>query len=411
MALVSRLSAKQKTALTILVAALGNFVDVFDIQLFAVLRVPSLQSLGLTPEQVTSAGATLLNWQMAGMLLGSIFWGAVGDKKGRIQVLFGSILIYSLGNIANAFVETIPAYAALRFLTGLGLAGEVGASITLASELMPKEIRGYATTLVAVCGVMGVCTAAIMGQALDWRYAYIGGGVLGLLLLAMRLSVHESGMFHNLRDKTHVARGRFLMFFTNRRRFERYLCCIAIAVPVWFVVGILGIFSPELGVALKTDVPLKASAAVISYGIGLGLGSPISGLISQYLGNRRKVLAFFLLGSLITSGFILTATGIKANAFYGLLTLDGFFVGYWIVFLGVTAEQFGTNLRTTATVTISNFVRASVIVMTLSLAALKPHFGFIASAEMVGLVCFVAALIAVWRLPETFARDLDFVER
>ena len=408
---MARLSTSQKTSLTILVAALGYFVDVFDLQLFSMLRVSSLKDLGLSPAEITSVGTDIINWQMGGMLVGGILWGMLGDKRGRVYVLFGTIILYSLGNIANAFVTTIPAYEAARFFTGVGLAGEIGAGITLANELLSNKMRTYASSVIVSCGVMGPFAAGFMAEALDWRWAYIGGGVLGLLLLALRLSVNESGMFNKLGKQPQVARGRFSMFFTNRARLRRYLFCIISGVPVWFVVGALVVFAPEVGMALGIASPLKASTAIISCYAGLTVGSFILGHLSQIFQNRKKVTATFILGAALTSFVLLNAKGISPDSYYALLFLDGFFIGYWTLFLTITAEQFGTNLRATATTTASNFVRAALIPITMAITALKPDFGALSANMITGAVCFTVALLALWCLPETFGGDLDFTEK
>lgn len=408
---MTRLSEKQRISLTILVAALGYFVDLFDMQLFAILRVSSLKDLGLTGSDITTTGAALLNWQMGGMLLGSILWGVLGDRVGRVYVLFGTILLYSAGNLANAFVTTIPAYAAARFFTGLGLAGELGAGATLISELMPAKTRGYATSLMIAVGCMGPIAAAYVSDAFDWRTTYIGGGVLGLVLLVLRLSVVESGMFTATSAKAGIARGHFLKLFAKRDRFVRYLCCILVALPIWYLVGSIVLFSPEVGKALGTDTPIKVSTSAVSYSIGLVLGGFISGLLSQIFKSRRKVMGAFLVGLLASCFFLLADQGITAPRFYVIVMAAGFFIGYWSVFMAATAEQFGTNLRATATTTASNFVRASLIYNTFFITSLTPLIGFLPSMRAVGALSFVLAFLALWRMPETFGRDLDFLER
>jgi len=410
-AALKHISANRRTALTILVAAMGYFVDVFDIQLFGIVRVKSLQSLGLAPDDVTAVGAHLLNWQMAGMLLGGLAWGMLGDKKGRIQVLFGTILLYSLGNIANAFVTSIPAYAAARFVSGFGLAGEIGAGITLASELIPRQARGYATVLVAVSGTMGPVAGTFFANAVNWRWAYALGGMMGLLLLLLRVGVHESGLFATMKHHAHVRRGNFRMFFMNKTRLMHYVGCIFLGMPIWFVLGTIVIFAPEIGIALGTDEPLKASSAVISYFVGQTIGGILCGLLSQFFGNRKTVTAVYILGAGAATAALLMAKGISANGFYALLMLDSMFCGYWGLFLTITAESFGTNLRTIAVSTVSNFVRASVIIDTFLILILKPEYGLIDSVGIIGLANFSLALIAITRLSETSARDLDFMER
>lgn len=408
---MSRLTDKQRTGITILVAALGYFVDVFDLQLFSMLRIPSLRALGLSGDDLTTVGTQLLNWQMAGMLCGGILWGVLGDRKGRVYVLFGTIVLYSLGNIANAFVTTIPQYAFARFITGLGLAGEIGAGITLASELLPKATRGYGSTIIVGCGVMGPLVAGFMVDILDWKACYIGGGILGLLLLALRISVNESGMFEATSKKVGVARGHFQMLFNNPKRFARYMCVIGSGLPIWFMLGAIVIFAPEIASSLGVTEPLKATTAVVSCYIGMSLGGFVSGLLSQIFRNRRIVMAGFIVGVGATITAILLLHGLSSGMFYGLILLTGFFAGYWTLFMTVSAEQFGTNLRNTAASTAPNFVRASVILDTLLIAYLKPDYGVIGSIAIAAAICFSLAFVALWKMPETFGRDLNFTEK
>jgi MFS family permease len=407
---MARISSQQRIALTVLVAALGYFVDVFDLQLFSMLRGASLHSLGLSPDEVTSVGAQLLNWQMGGMLIGGLLWGVLGDRRGRVYVLFGTILLYSVGNIANAFVTNVAGYAAARFFTGLGLAGEIGAGITLAVELMPKNTRSYATAAIVTCGVLGPVAASFMADAVDWRSAYIGGGILGLLLLVLRISVNESNLFRSLNAHS-VARGRFLMLFANRQRLLRYVACVLIAVPTWYVVGVLAIFSPEMGMALDIAEPLKASTAVVSCYVGITIGGLLSGLFSQFFANRKKVMGVFIAGAAAASVALFGAHGISAAAYYAILLIAGIFCGYWTLFMTTTAEQFGTNLRATAATTAPNFVRASIILDTILITSLKPSCGFLVAAEINGVICFALAFLALWKLPETFHQEMDFIER
>lgn len=405
------MNAAQRTSLTILVAALGYFVDIFDLQLFSIVRVNSLNSMGLSPDAVTSTGAMLMNWQMAGFLVGGILWGVLGDRRGRVFVLFGTILLYSVSNIANAFVTSIPAYAVARFFTGMGLAGEVGAGVTLLSELLPKDKRGYATTMMIGCGVLGPVAASVVADAMDWRSAYIAGGVLGLLLLTLRIAVSESGLFSAMDKQKKSSQGNFLMFFTNGKRLLRYLCCIGIGIPNWFVAGVLVAFTPEIGTALGTDVPLKVSQAVITYCVGLALGCFVSGLLSQILQSRKKVIGGFVCGLVTLDCVLLTSHGITSTTYYGLIGATAFFMGYWTVFMTTTAEAFGTNLRATATTSVANFVRGSLILDIMLAGYLKPSLGFLNGLIATAVAGFVVAMLALWKLPETFNNDMDFVEK
>jgi putative MFS transporter len=408
---MARLTDQQKVSITVLVAALGYFVDVFDLQLFSMLRISSLKSLGLEGDQLTIVGAQLLNWQMAGMLVGGILWGILGDRKGRVYVLFGTILLYSLGNIANAFVTTIPEYAAARFFTGLGLAGEIGAGVTLASELLPKAKRSYGCAVIVGFGVIGPLAAGLMTETFDWRTCYIGGGVLGLMLLLLRVSVNESGMFHTVSKQVGIGRGKFFMLFNNRKRFSRYICSIGCALPIWFNLSVIVIFSPEIGTALNIPAPLRAVTAVMACYIGMSIGGFLTGYLSQILQSRKLVMAGSVALLTLIVAAILHAKNISPQAYYGMILVTGLFSGYWTVFMASAAEQFGTNIRNTATSTAPNFVRASVIIDTLLVSYLTPQYGMLTSIEIAGALCVLVSTLAIWKLPETFSRDLDFIER
>jgi MFS family permease len=396
--------------LTVLVAALGYFVDMFDLLLFPIVRQPSLTALGV-PQGDAQVTATflLLNAQMVGMLLGGILWGILGDKKGRLSTLFGSIALYSVANIANAFVHTIPAYVVWRFLAGLGLAGELGAAVTLVSEILPRDLRAYGTAIVAAVGIFGTVTASLVGKYLPWRVAYLAGGGLGLLLLVTRFSLRESAMFRDL-GSHEVKRGDFLCLFTSGERFLRYLRCILIGLPTWFVVAILITSAPEFAPKIGVTGPVAAGTAVAFCYTGITLGSLASGILSQLWGSRKKVVLVFILGALAGVAVYLSLRGLTPAAFYALAAFLGLATGYWAVFVTIAAEQFGTNLRSTVATTVPNFVRGSVPLITGSFIALRNHLGFIGSAWVVGLACFTLALVSLWGMAETHGRDLDFVE-
>lgn len=401
---------KQKIKFAVLVAALGYFVDIYDMVLFSIVRVESLKALGIAGDLLLPAGVFLLNMQLSGMLLGGIIWGICGDKLGRIQVLFGSILLYSLANLANAFVGSVEQYAVLRFIAGIGLAGEIGAGITLVSELMPKETRGFGTTIVATVGVSGAVVAALVGDLFPWRISYIIGGVLGCLLLALRISVSESGLFNSLRQQQDLARGDLRLLFKSKERVLRYLNCILIGLPPWFLVGILVSFSPEISAALGTSDTVKVSSAVLYSYAGFTLGDLASGLLSQLVGSRKKVIFAFALLTSVSAMLLLLANGITSSGYCLLLLACGFFGGYWAVFISAAAEQFGTNLRATVTTTVPNFVRGTTVLMTLLFSYLKSHFGVLGSAQIVCVIAGSISLLALKQTRETFGRDLDFLE-
>ncbi|AII51681.1 MFS transporter [Hymenobacter sp. APR13] len=395
----------------VVVAALGYFVDIYDLILFSIVRVESLNELGITAkEAVTNQGLYLINMQMGGMLLGGVLWGILGDKKGRLSVLFGSILIYSLANIANGFVQSVEQYAWLRLIAGIGLAGELGAGITLVSETLPKEKRGYGTMIVATVGVSGAMLAYWVGAKFGWRNAYFVGGGLGLALLALRVGVYESGMFEQTK-KSDVERGNFFALFTNRARLARYAKCLLIGVPLWFVVGILITLAPEFGAELGITGPVTAGLGVFWCYFGLVFGDFASGTLSQVLRSRNRALQLFLVFcGLMVAVYLFALKGATPTIFYVACFVLGISVGFWALFVTVAAEQFGTNLRATVATTAPNFARGSVIVLVPLFQALRGPLGLLGSAAVLGLVSLVVAFWAVSSLPESFGKDLDFVE-
>lgn len=396
--------------LAVLVAALGYFVDVYDLILFAVVRVASLKDLGLSGDQLLSEGLYLLNMQMGGMLLGGVLWGVWGDRKGRVSVLFGSIFLYSIANFLNAFVHSVDHYAGLRFVAGIGLAGELGAGVTLVSEIMRRESRGYGTTIIAAVGVLGAIVAALVGDLLSWRTCYAVGGVMGLALLLLRIAVHESGMFSQL-VQSEVSRGNLKMLLVPPSRLLRYLACIMVGVPVWFVVGIIITFTPEFSKALSMSEPYPAARAVLFCYVGLTLGDVVSGVLSQLIRSRRRAISWFLALCAVGCGVFFTRNQPSSFSYSLLCILLGFSAGYWAVFVTTAAEQFGTNIRATVTTTVPNFVRGSVVLTTHLFTACMAQFGIVYAGVIVGVLSLGGAALALWSLPESFGRDLDFVER
>lgn len=393
----------------VLVAALGYMVDMYDLFLFSIVRVPSLKSLNLSPESIMSDGIMLLNLQMAGLLIGGIFWGILGDKKGRLSVLFGSILIYSLANIGNGFVNSVGAYAVLRFIAGFGLAGELGAGITLVTEILPNRIRGYGATLVATMGVLGALLAYLVSYLFDWRASYFIGGGLGLLLMVMRIRVFESGIFLKLKE-TNVRRGDIRMLFNSKTRLLKYITSIVIGMPIWFVVGILITFSPEFGRAMGIDQPVDAGKAVLFAFAGQVAGNIISGSLSQYLQSRKKVILLFMLLSLVCVLAFLLGQLQSATLLYIVCACLGFCSGYWTLFITVAAELFGSNLRATVATTVPNFVRGTVIPLTIFFTLMKKYTNTINSALIVGIVTYAIAIFALIYLEETFKKDINYTE-
>lgn len=399
----------------VIVAALGYFVDIYDLTLFSIVRKASLQTIGVLPAEMESTGRLLLNLQMAGMLLGGILWGILGDKRGRLTVLFGSIALYSIANVLNGFVETVPQYAVLRFIAGIGLAGELGAGVALVAESLPKAHRGWGTTLVVSFGAIGAILAGWLGEHLLWRTNYFIGGGLGLGLLLLRISLTESGVYTKSKAKSEgnhgaVKHGDFLAFFKNRARFIRFLRCVAIGLPVWYIVGILITFSPELAILQGVKGEIVAAKSVSLCYLGLVVGDVLSGAASQWWKSRKKVVGVFLGMSAIAIASFLFAKGLTPDGYYLFCFALGTSTGYWIVLMTLTAEQFGTNIRATAATTVPNFIRGAVIPITLFYALLGAQMPKLWAAGIVGAFCVGAAVWALLGTKETFHNDIDFVE-
>lgn len=404
-------SSKSVFSLAVIVAALGYFVDIYDLLLFSIIRVPSLQSFGLTKEQITIDGESIIMWQMAGLLIGGIIWGIMGDKKGRLSVLFGSIILYSLANIANGFVENVDQYKIIRFIAGLGLAGELGAGITLVSELTPKEKRGVATSLVAGIGLTGAVVAFIMKENFNWRTCYFIGGGLGLLLLILRISVFESGMFHQVK-KLNVQRGNFLMLFNDRNLLKRYVLGILIGLPTWFVIGVLVTFSGEFGEQMGIKEKIDPGKAIMYAYAAISIGDILIGFISQWFKSRKKAL-FLFYG--ITAVFMILFFTVQWNGsaekMYWICAGLGFGTGFWAIFVTMAAEQFGTNLRATAATTIPNMVRGMLTVLILPLfKGLRNLTDYYTGGWLTAVIIMIITILAALFTSETFGKDLNYVE-
>lgn len=403
----------------VIVSALGYFVDIYDLVLFSIIRVPSLKSLGLSGTALLDTGIYLLNVQMAGMLIGGIAWGILGDKKGRLSVLFGSIVLYSLANIANGFVQSVEQYAVLRFIAGLGLAGELGAGITLVSELLPKEFRGYGTTLITSVGVAGAMLAWIIAQTFGWQTCYFIGGGLGilLLLLLLRIGVLESGMYKKIAATT-VLRGQFHTLFTNRRRLAKYLRCILIGLPTWYLVGILMTLAPELSKALGVTGEITGGGAIFWFYLGLTFGNMASGVLSQAMKSRKRVVLIFLISTAVFVGAYFLQRGSSVEMFYAICAFMGLSSGYWALFVTIGAEQFGTNLRSTVATTVPNFARGALVPIAFAFQQLRgalakngdANSALIEAGMIVGSVCLAVAIFALTGLSETYNKDLDYIE-
>ncbi len=395
--------------IAVIVAALGYFVDIYDLLLFSIIRIPSLRDLGLNDAQIASDGLYIINAQMIGLMLGGIAWGVLGDKKGRLKVLFASIILYSLGNIANGFVQNVEQYAIIRFITGFGLAGELGAGITLVSELLPKNKRGIGTSLVAGIGLTGAVVAFFIKENFHWRTCYFIGGGLGFMLLFLRVGVLESGMFQTM-DKS-VSKGNFFMFFTNAGRLKKYLLCILIGLPTWYVIGILVSFSKEFGEYMNIRGTVDPGKAIMFAYAAISVGDIAIGFLSQALRSRKKSLYIFYGITAVAIAWFFSLEGASVNAVYAACALLGFGTGFWAIFVTIAAEQFGTNIRATAATTVPNMVRGSLALISLLFTAMIPSAGYVVSGLITGVVVLIIAVISAIMTEETFNKELNYIER
>ena len=404
-------------SMPVIVAALGYFVDIYDLQLFGIVRIPSLQSLGLNKLEVDTIGSQIINIQMIGLLIGGILWGTLGDKKGRLSVLFGSIITYSLANILCGlipqinFIDKVEAYKWLRFLAGIGLAGELGAGITLVSEVLPKHLRAKGTSLVAGVGLLGAVVATFTVRLSgDWTIAYFIGGGMGFMLLLLRVGVLESGMFKNITQNSKIQKGNFFAFFTDWKRFTKYLRCIGIGLPTWFCIGILIYLSNQFGEAFGFTEKVDPGLAIMWAYAGISAGDFISGFLSHWLESRKKAIAFMMGMSLLGVFFYLFGGMQSAFTLYATCVWLGFWTGYWAMFVTVGAEQFGTNLRATAATTVPNMVRGSVAGMITLFGFFKQSYSVIWAAAFVGILIYVIGFYSTFTIAETHDKDLDFLE-
>jgi putative MFS transporter len=399
---------KSVLTLTVIVAGLGYFVDLFDITLYGVVRTPSLIAMGITDKtEILNLGIFIYNAQMIGMMVGGLGWGLLADKRGRLSVMFGSILLYSIANIANSFVHDVNTYALCRFLCGLGLAGELGAAVTLVAESLPKEKRGLGTTIVATLGMLGIVAAAKLGSLMSWHNAYLVGGILGIFLLFARFKITESKIFDQAQNLKN--RGN-LKLILKPRALRTYLSCIAIGIPIYFTTGVLFTFAPELTAGLGIKGTVTAGNAIFYGSVGLTVGDLLSGLISQAMQSRKRAVALGLIAGLGLMFANSLLPGLTAEAFYLICFLIGTSVGYWAVLVTMAAEQFGTNIRGTVATTVPNFVRGSAVLAVWGFAYLKNQMSVASAAMTVGSICFGLALICLMGIEETFGKDLNFQE-
>ena len=401
-------------SLPVIVGSLGFFVDIYDLLLFSIVRKSSFKDLGVSVADMKNIGENIISWQMLGLTIGGIIWGIIGDKKGRKNVLFGSICLYSLATIANGFVTNIDQYTFLRFIAGLGLAGELGASITLTSELLPKEKRGIAAAIIATSGVMGTVTAYFVHYLSNenWRLCYFIGGAMGIALLFLRVRVLDSKLYDTAKN-AQVKMGDFMMILMNRERFFRYLRAITIGLPVWYVIGLLISFSDEFATRFGIINFDQPKALMLQY-VALVFGDMGAGFLSNMIKSRKKTLLIFyaILSFFFILFFALKGGGTAFNLYLICMGL-GFGSGISVLYITMSAEQFGTNLRATAAISIPNLVRGFLPLLLMLFQFLRGSSmlnNYVTAAWVTGVIVLVIGLISLFFTNETFGKELDFIE-
>jgi MFS transporter, putative metabolite:H+ symporter len=395
---------------TVIVTALGYLVDVYDILIFNTTRVATLTDLGLSGDLLTNMGIYILNMQLVGLILGGLFFGVMGDKIGRKACLLGSILTYSIATLACAFVTTPEQLAWARFIAGFGLAGEIGIGVALITETMTKEKRTLGVTLFAFIGIAGAVLAALAAEFLPWRICYIIGGVAGLLLLITRTMVLESGLYEKSKEHTHIQKGSLAMILTRPALLKKYIYCIFLGAPIFYSIGMIWTLSPEIGKNLGASEPIKATMAIGLGYLGMMFGDLLAGLLSHRFQNRKTIILYFMIVTCVVIVGLFLQKNITPTTYYIFAALNGLFIGYWVNLITMSAEQFGTNIRATVSTSVPNFARATLLPLNLILSAIKPSIGIIWGVGFMGVLAMVLAFYALYKLEDTYHKDLNYYE-
>ncbi len=400
---------QRNLVLAIVASSMGFFVDLYDIIIVSVLRRSSLLDLGIAEADLQAKGVLLLNTQMAGMLLGGFLWGMLGDKKGRLSVLFGSIALYSITTFLHAYAPNYEVYLLLRFLAGIGLAGELGAAVTLVSEQMPPKWRGMGPAIIGSFGMLGAVAGAYIGGHYSWQFTYQLGGGMGLVLLLLRLGVMESGLYRNLQG-AQVRQGDLWLVLRDRKQLLKYCAIILMGFPGWFVNGVVMTFTPEIAAGMGMQEIPSVSMVFTVFFLGFTFGDFSCGLVSQWLQSRKKAI-FRYLSAFTLLMITYFAIGYRSvQIYYTLFFLMGISVGYTIVLITNGAEMFGTNIRSLVTTSSLNLLRASVIPQATLFNLLTHSMGAAKAAALVGILSVAIAFWAYTQLEETFHKDLNYVD-
>jgi hypothetical protein len=249
-----------------------------------------------------------------------------------------------------------------------------------------------------------------MKELFDWRTCYYIGGALGLTLLLLRMQVKESVLFKQVKQAG-VKRGDFLMFFNNKERALLYLRCIMIGIPAWYIIGVLVTFSDQFGKEFGIEGIDPGKAIMYQY-MAIAFGDLTAGLLSKLLNSRKKALfVFYGITTLFLGLYFGLRGGGSAQNMYWLCAGLGFGTGFSVIYITMSAEQFGTNLRATAAVTIPNMVRGALPLIIILFKGMRNWTGsYVTGAVLTGALLMLIAVYAAIGIRETYNKELDFVE-
>ena len=393
--------------LTVLVVALGYFIDAYDLLIFSAVRKVSLMDLGVAETDTLNIGISLLNFQLIGLMIGGVLWGILADKFGRKTILFSSILIYSISNIANSYISSVDMYYWLRFIAGIGLAGELGVGISLITENIAKERRTVSTTVVSFFGMLGAATGGWLGSVFHWQTCFLIGGFAGFLLLLLRLNVEESHMYLGIKDSK-VKKGNILLILKNPKSLITYFFCTLAGSSSFLFIGMFIQSTPEFGKIFNISV--TAGVALVWYYVGASISEVIAGILSKLLKERKAPIYIFYAISLLAIVIFCVHTPSSPRIYYIHCSLLGFGLGWWSMLITLSAELFGVNTRATAATSIPTFARAWNIPFTSVFKNNIPKLGILNSAFAVGVIVIALAIISATTIKETFENEANFIE-
>ncbi len=401
----------------LLVTSLGNFVDYGDMFMASLVRNDAIVALGIaqTKEAVLAVGLNLESFQAVGFLLGCFTWGIFADKKGRLQVLYISTLVYSLANILNGLLSPEWShvyywYGGCRLFSGWGLSAEFSVAITLIVEYFSVKKRIIGTMLMTGLGFLGVFLVSWLKfyTHILWNEFFIWGGVAGLVLLVFRFAAQESFMFLNQQTAA-IKKGSLMTLLKQKKYSRQFFLTVWLVLPIFLVQLILK-FSPNISQQINSEI-ISIALVLLIYD-AFSIFSDILGCYISYLfNNRMRVLKFYLiLIFLALLGFAIWPPLTTFSWYWVYVPILGLANGYWGLWGTMIAELFGINVRATATTFIVNLSRSFVLILSITFKDLDLRYGFSISVIVLTLVTCGLAFWSVFKIPETAHKNLEYVE-